>query len=185
MRWIHIYTSMLCLLAVLFFSATGVTLNHPEWTLGGDAAPKKVMGTLKADTIVTGKVDWLKVVEQLRAEQPVRGKASDMRVDGEEGSLSFKAPGNVSDCFFNIKTREYNISLSNQGFIGLINDLHRGRDSGTAWGWLIDVSGAFLILVSVTGLGILFYLKKSRLAGFVVASIGIILVVVLAYAASR
>ncbi len=28
-RWLHIYLSMFGLAAVLFFSATGITLNHP------------------------------------------------------------------------------------------------------------------------------------------------------------
>ena len=31
LRWLHIYTSMVSLLVVLFFAATGVTLNHPDW----------------------------------------------------------------------------------------------------------------------------------------------------------
>ena len=31
LRWLHIYTSMVSLLVVLFFAATGVTLNHPVW----------------------------------------------------------------------------------------------------------------------------------------------------------
>ena len=34
MRWLHIYLSMLGLAAVLFFSVTGITLNHPDWVFG-------------------------------------------------------------------------------------------------------------------------------------------------------
>ena len=34
MRWLHIYLSMFGLAAVFFFSATGITLNHPDWTFG-------------------------------------------------------------------------------------------------------------------------------------------------------
>src|SRR5205823_5331679 len=34
MRWLHIYLSMFGLAMVLFFSATGVTLNHPDWFFG-------------------------------------------------------------------------------------------------------------------------------------------------------
>ena len=29
--WVHTYLSMFGLAAILFFSATGLTLNHPEW----------------------------------------------------------------------------------------------------------------------------------------------------------
>src|SRR3954462_8922712 len=31
MLWLHIYLSMFGLAAVLFFSVTGLTLNHPDW----------------------------------------------------------------------------------------------------------------------------------------------------------
>ena len=30
-RWLHVYLSMAGLFVLLFFSATGVTLNHPDW----------------------------------------------------------------------------------------------------------------------------------------------------------
>lgn len=176
---------MACLLVVLFFSLTGITLNHPEWTLGGREVQTKVKGTLKPDCFVGDKVDWLRVVEQLRAEQSVRGAAGDMRVDGDEGSLTFKAPGNVSDCFFKMTSHEYEMSITSQGLVGVMNDLHRGRDSGKAWAWLIDLSGVFLTLISATGLGILFYLKKSRVAGFILAFLGIGLVSLMAHMASK
>ncbi len=29
-RWIHVYTSMVALVVVLFFGITGITLNHPS-----------------------------------------------------------------------------------------------------------------------------------------------------------
>ena len=31
MRWLHIHLSMFGLAVVLFFSVTGLTLNHPDW----------------------------------------------------------------------------------------------------------------------------------------------------------
>ena len=30
-RWAHIYLSMFGLAVILFFSVTGLTLNHPDW----------------------------------------------------------------------------------------------------------------------------------------------------------
>ena len=176
---------MLCLLAVLFFSVTGITLNHPEWVLGGKEMRRTYKGTLSPGFVEKGKVDWLRVVEQLRRDQPVHGSASDMRVDGDEASLSFKAPGNQTDCFFEVKSGHYELNVTSQGLLGLLNDLHRGRDSGSTWGWLIDISGAFLTLVSLTGLGILLYLKKSRTIGIVLAIAGTGIVTLIALAAAK
>ena len=45
-RWLHIYLSMFGLAAVLFFSATGITLNHPSWTLGQIERKREVKGEM-------------------------------------------------------------------------------------------------------------------------------------------
>ena len=47
-RWVHVYTSMISLLVVLFFGLTGITLNHPDWTFGGSATKDTHTGTLPA-----------------------------------------------------------------------------------------------------------------------------------------
>lgn len=185
LRWLHLYTSMICLMVVLFFSVTGITLNHPEWTFGPLETKSKFNGELRADSIAGDKVDWLKVVEQLRAEHPVHGVAGDMRIDGDEGSLTIKAPGNVADCFFSLETRKYELTINTQGVLGVLNDLHRGRDSGRPWSWLIDLSGVLLVFISATGLAALLYLKKSRIAGLLLALAGIVVVVAMGYLAAK
>ena len=184
LRWLHTYLSMLSLMVVLFFALTGITLNHPEWTFGLKERTQTFHGRLDPEALDGDRVDWLLVVEQLRSEQHLRGKAQDARVDAGEGSLSFKGPGYSADCFFKIPSGDYEVTTTDQGLVGLLNDLHRGRDSGKAWALLIDLSGAFLTLVSLTGLGILFYLKKSRVAGLVVFGVGVG-VVILAAALAR
>lgn len=176
LRWLHTYLSVFTFLVVLFFSITGVTLNHPEWTFG--ESRKSVKGTLpEAAMKKDGEVDWLIVVENLRKKHGLRGEAKDMRADSGQGSLAFKSPGMVADCYFDLATREYEITVTAQDGIGVINDLHRGRDAGQIWSWLIDLSGILLTLVSATGLGILFYLKKSRTAGFIVVGIGAVVLI--------
>ena len=45
-RNIHVYTSMIALLVVLFFGFSGITLNHPTWTLGDGVNSRKETGTL-------------------------------------------------------------------------------------------------------------------------------------------
>ncbi|MCP2013864.1 hypothetical protein L1280_000992 [Deinococcus sp. HSC-46F16] len=161
-RTLHTYTSMISLLAVLFFAVTGVTLNHPDWAFGNAETRREVTGTLPAGWIQAGEVNWLTVAEELRARHGLRGRAGDTRVDGGEASLSFKAPGYGADAFIDTATGRYTLTVDAQGAVAVLNDLHRGRDSGRAWAWLIDLSGVLLALVAVTGLVILLYLKKTR-----------------------
>jgi uncharacterized protein len=178
LRWLHIYTSMVSLMVVLFFAATGVTLNHPDWLAA--ERTDEVSGTLPATWKTAKGIDWLVVAEHLRAANGVHGTLADRREDDREGSLTFRAPGYSADAFIDVQTGSYKLTTSYQGAIGVINDLHRGRDSGSAWAWLIDVAGVFLVFLSLTGLGLLFYLKKVRIKALAVMAAGAALVFVLA-----
>jgi hypothetical protein len=178
LRWLHVYTSMVSLLVVLFFAATGVTLNHPDWLAG--ERTEEITGTLPAAWKTAKGIDWLVVAEHLRAANGVHGTVADRREDDREGSLTFRAPGYSADAFIDVRDGSYKLTVSYQGAVGVLNDLHRGRDAGSAWAWLIDASGVFLVFLSLTGLGLLFYLKKVRIKALLVMTAGAALVIVLA-----
>ncbi|WP_295817595.1 PepSY-associated TM helix domain-containing protein [uncultured Deinococcus sp.] len=183
LRWLHTYTSMISLLVVLFFAATGITLNHPDWVFGSGEVRSELTGTLPAGWITAGTVNWLTVAESLRADQGLKGRAGDTRVDGQEASLSFLGPGYSADAVIDTATGRYSVNVLQQGGLAVINDLHRGRDAGTAWRWVIDVSGIILALVAVTGIGILLYLRRTRAQALTVMGIASVIVVTLAWRA--
>ena len=182
LRWLHIYTSMISLLIVLFFAGTGVTLNHPDWL--ANERMEEVSGTLPATWKTAKGIDWLVVDEALRNANGVHGTVADRREDDREASLTFRAPGYSADAFINVQNGTYRLTTSYQGMLGVVNDLHRGRDAGNAWGWLIDVAGIFLVLLSLTGLGLLFYLRKVRFSALLTMAAGAGLVMLLAKLAS-
>jgi hypothetical protein len=178
LRWLHIYTSMVSLLVVLFFAATGVTLNHPDWL--ATERTEQITGTLPAAWKTPNGIDWLVVAEQLRAKHGVHGTVADRTSDDREAALTFRAPGYSADAFIDVRNGSYKLTVSYQGAVGVLNDLHRGRDAGRSWAWLIDVSGVFLVFLSLTGLGLLFYLKKVRAKALLAMAAGAALVVALA-----
>ena len=182
LRWLHIYSSMVSLLVVLFFAATGVTLNHPDWLAG--ERTEEVSGTLPSTWKTAKGIDWLVVAEHLRAKYGVHGTVADRTEDDREGALTFRAPGYSADCFIDVRTGSYKLTVSYQGAVGVLNDLHRGRDAGRTWAWLIDVAGIFLVFLSLTGLSLLFYLRKVRLKGMLTLVAGAVLVIVLALIAT-
>jgi len=65
--------------------------------------------------------------------------------------------------------------ITSQGFMGFVNDLHKGRDAGKTWLLLIDIAAILMVLISLTGLTLLLFIKKKRVAGIVLAVIGIII----------
>ncbi|MGY2896355.1 PepSY-associated TM helix domain-containing protein [Deinococcus sp. UYEF24] len=180
LRWLHVYTSMLCLLLLLFFALSGVTLNHPDWTFGGAERRQELSGTLPADWRRGGHPDWLKVVEAVRADHELRGRATDLQEDGDEDTLSFQAPGYSADVIIETASGRYTVSTLSQGFVAVINDLHRGRHAGTSWSWVLDLSGGFLALISLTGLGIMVYMKKLRRAALLTIAAGTVISLLLA-----
>ena len=174
-RWLHTYLSMISLLLVLFFGATGVTLNHPSWTFGMDGSQQTVTGTLPAGFETNGTVDFLAVSQYLQETEGVRGDAMDYTADATQGSMSFKGPGYAADVFFDVDTGAYDLTVDQQGLLAVMNDLHKGRNTGGAWNWTIDVAGGLLVAVAVSGLGLQFFLKRRRTRAYVVAGVGTLL----------
>ena len=172
LRWLHIYISMFTLLVVLFFAVTGITLNHPEWAFGTEETSSEVTGTLPEGWRQGETVDWLRVADYLRAEHGVHGTPQDYRIDELEGAISFRGPGYSADAFIQAATGGYQMSIVEQGAVGWLNDLHRGRDAGTAWKWVVDLSGVFLTVVALSGIGILWFLKRIRTRAIATLAVG-------------
>jgi uncharacterized protein len=173
-RWLHLYLSMLCFLIVLFFSATGITLNHVDW-FNGTQSEKKLEGKMPVEWLNsadTSKIKKMEIVELFRNKYGVKGYVSDFLIDDEQCSVSFKGPGYSADAFISRKDGAMQLTELRLGLIAVLNDLHKGRDSGKSWSWLIDISAIFLTLVSLSGLLLLLFLKKRRLNGLIIAIVG-------------
>lgn len=179
-RTLHVYTSMIALLVILFFGFSGLTLNHPTWTLGDKATSTKHTGTLPVQvTNSDGGTDFLAVSEYVRDTFGVTGHVDSYDVLNGEGSIAYKNPGYAADLFFDVSTKEFELTIEQQGWVGVMNDLHKGRDANSTWKWVIDISAIFLVVVSITGLLMQFFLRKRRRSALISAAVGAVLVVAL------
>ena len=86
--------------------------------------------------------------------------------------MSFKGPGYAADAVIERQTGAYELTESRLGFVAIVNDLHKGRDTGRPWKLLIDVSASLLVLISLTGLVLLYFIHKHRIAGIVLLGAG-------------
>jgi hypothetical protein len=177
-RWIHIYASLAGLFAILFFSITGLTLNHPDWTFGQSRSKSEGRGSVDASwvdpALAEDKIDRLRLVEHFRATAGARGLLEDFRVDDAELTLSFQGPASAMEFVIDRKTGSFRFSGQSEGWVAWINDLHKGRHTGRGWAWLIDVSAVLLVLVSVSGLVLLLYLRRRRFAGLLTTAAGVL-----------
>ncbi len=162
---------------LFFFAVTGLTLNHTEW-----------FAKHQKTTQTKGKVDrqWtrgadakqvakLEIVEHLRKTHRIAGALTDFRVDDNQCSISFKGPGYTADIFLDRDSAAYDATITYNGFWAVLNDLHKGRDSGRVWAAVIDASAVLMTLVSLTGLILIFFLQKKRVSGLLLALAGAVL----------
>jgi hypothetical protein len=170
-RLVHVYSSMAALLVVLFFGATGITLNHPEWTLGFETSTAHVTGTLPSGSVTAGgEPQFLVISERIRQDQNVRGTVTDFGRTPTGGFISYRGPGYAADATFDTVTNTYQATVEQQGLVGIANDLHKGRNAASSWGWLIDLSGIFLVVIAVTGLTLQLVLRRRRRSAIIVAA---------------
>jgi hypothetical protein len=173
-RVLHTYLSMVSFSILLFFAATGLTLNHQD-KLTGEPKSTRLTGKVELSWVgsqVGENVNRTQVVEALRAAHGIKAANSDFRVDDDQVSVSFKGPGYAADAFIDRKTGAYELNESRLGFVAIINDLHKGRDTGSAWSGIIDISAGFMVLVSLTGLVLIFFLQKRLATGLISLGIG-------------
>ncbi|RZL13328.1 MAG: peptidase, partial [Pedobacter sp.] len=167
----HIYLSMISFAVLLFFAVTGLTLNHPDWFAdqqvteldSGNVNPQWV------DQPDTSRIAKLDIVEYLRATHSIKGAVSEFRIDDTECGVSFKGPGYSADAFIKRDDGSYTVSIIKSGIVAVMNDLHKGRDSGQKWAWLIDVSAVLMTIVSLSGIILICFIKKKRINGLLIA----------------
>ncbi len=90
-RTIHIYVSMLGLLAVIFFSVTGIMLNHEEWF--GFEAPRIVHREGTLPEAMAREPDKLAIVEKLRKDFGATGAMDSFEIEEDRLHVVFKSPG--------------------------------------------------------------------------------------------
>lgn len=171
LRWLHVYSSMFGLVAILFFSVTGFSLNNPELVFADARSERTDKGRLEAGWVRPGTEDVarLEIVEYLRKEHGVRYALEEFRIEETECSLAFRGPAYAADVTLNRESGEYELTQVSEGFLALVNDLHRGRHTGPVWPWVIDITAVTLATVSVTGLGLLLYIKRRRNTGLMLS----------------
>lgn len=173
-RWVHLYLSMFSFAALFFFAFTGITLNHPSWTenrqkvqmLKGTIDPAWVAGT------DTASVEKYRIVEYVRNQHKVRGNLTEFRIAESECSLAFDGPGFTAYGMIDRSTGSYELVTTSAGIVAAMNDLHKGSYTGNKWNATIDITAAIMIVISLTGFIMIFFMTKKRSKGLWVAVLG-------------
>ena len=185
-RWLHIYLSLFAFATMLLFSVTGLTLNHPDWFGVGEALTEDATGEIDAALLGSPAadpeghtIDQAALASAIRAAHRVSGGLGDVRTDDRECTLTWKAPGYAADAVIDRQTGRYTLAITRHGIVAVLNDLHKGRDTGAAWSVVIDVTAILLTLVALTGFALIFFIRR-RVAGLVTAVVGTVILAAVA-----
>jgi hypothetical protein len=170
-RTIHIYLTMAALGLMLFFAVTGFTVNHEDWFGATTPRVRNVSGTTPVEWVTAE--DKLRIVEHLRSAMGVSGAMTDFETNDDNYHVVFKGPGRVCEATIARQDGKTDGEIKTFGLAGRINDLHRGRDAGEAWRWVIDASALLIVLASVTGLILWLALPKRRRLGIAWLVVGV------------
>jgi len=187
-RWLHIYLSLMSFGAILFFSITGLTLNHPDWFFS--ESTKTVEGTVPREWLQLQQpppenrdesdygheVDRLAVVEFLRGEHGLSGRMTEFLSFQDECEVTFQGPGYAATARIRRDDGTYSVSIISNDLVSMLNDLHKGRHTGAEWSVVIDISAIISALVAITGLILVFFLKLHRKLRLSLAVAGILLI---------
>lgn len=178
----HWMSSAICLIGMLLFAFTGITLNHAADI---EAKPE----TLTAEAQLSAPL-----LEQMAAVEPDSGQpipdavrhwaARELSLDlsgrdvewtDNEAYVALPRPGGDGWVAFNLDSGAVEYEITDRGWIAWLNDLHKGRDSGTAWSWFIDIFAAACIVFSITGFVLLWIHARHRRLTWPLVSAGLIL----------
>ena len=183
-QW-HWISSALCLLGMVLFSVTGITLNHaaqieaaPRVTAREGTLPQALVQQL-ADpaqhaTLPSGLSSWL---EQ---QWTVDTEAAEAEWSPEEIYISLPRPGGDAWVRVDRASGDVEYELTERGWVSYLNDLHKGRHAGQAWSWFIDLFAAACLVFSITGLFILKMHATQRPTTWPLVAFGLVLPLLLA-----
>lgn len=185
-QW-HWISSAVALVGLLLFTVTGFTLNH---AVDIEADPQRTYsaGTLDPATLALlegpGEGDRAAIPAEVRSEVE-RIVGADVPATPAEWSefevyLAMPRPGGDAWVSIDRETGEVAYEGTDRGWIAYLNDLHKGRDTGTAWRWFIDVFVVASLAFIVTGFILLWMHARHRPSTWPLTGLGLLVPVLLA-----
>ena len=187
-QW-HWISSALCLAGLLMFAVTGLTLNNAGW-FEGNVQTVQVARQLPANLLqqasqlairddgITAPLPpaleaWLDDDLNIK----VAGRPAEYRPD--EIYVSLPEPGGDAWLAINLGNGSLEYERTQRGWVAYFNDLHKGRHTGLAWKWFIDVFSLACLIFAITGLFLLKLHGKHRPLTWPLTGMGLVMPLVL------
>jgi hypothetical protein len=162
---LHAYLSAFAFLALIFFSLTGVLLNHPEWFERYQPAESQVAFALSPEELAAAKAakdPGPALARAAATHARLAGAYASADLQDREALVRLEGPKGSSDLTIDLQTGKAEGRVTRANLAAIIQDLHRGKNSGLAWRWVIDLSAWLVLALSLIGY-VLFFSLRFRL----------------------
>jgi hypothetical protein len=183
----HWISSALCLIGLLMFSITGITLNHaaqieasPEVQSREATLPPPLLRALQKAAGEDEPALPVAVTGWLRGELSLVPGSRAPEWSEDEVYLSLPRPGGDAWVSIDLASGAVLSERTDRGWISYLNDLHKGRNTGTWWSWFIDVFALACIVFTITGLLLLQMHARQRPGTWPLVGLGFVVMVVIA-----
>lgn len=162
----HGYLSAFAFIALIFFALTGITLNHPEWfTAEAGGSKREMTVTLDPTALAAAKAaedPARALAEAIDRRSDLRGGFRSGEIFDGEALIRLEGVTGSSDIVVDLETGRAEVTVARADLITTLNELHRGKNAGAAWKWVIDVTGGVVLVLSIIGY-VLFFSLRFRL----------------------
>lgn len=183
-QW-HWISSALCLVGMLLFAVTGITLNHaaqieasPQVIERQARLPEALQRELQAQPPEAGMPEPLRT--WLESELEIDLTERDAEWTDGELYVALPRPGGDAWLSLELESGELLYEFTDRGWISYLNDLHKGRNTGVAWSWFIDIFAGACVVFSLTGLLLLQRHAAGRPTTWPLVGLGLVVPVLLA-----
>ena len=184
-QW-HWISSAVCLIGMLLFAATGITLNHAAKI---EATPQVDNRQLELPAAVLAQLgtrddgnaplprparQWL----DAELDISIGGRAAEW--SPQEIYLSLPRPGGDAWLSIDRESGAVEFESTSRGAVSYLNDLHKGRNAGPAWGWFLDVFAVACLVFCITGLFLLHLHARQRRMTWPLVGLGMMIPLLIA-----
>ena len=179
-RMLHAYLSAFSFLALIFFCVTGVLLNHPEWFDGYRPVEHATMVTLSPAELAearAAKEPGRVLAAAVAARTPLRGAYASSDLADGAALVRLEGPKGSSDIDVDLKSGRVEARVTAASMASIIQDLHRGKNVGGPWRFVIDASAYVLLALSVLGYVLFFSLRFRLKTSLLLTALSLILLI--------
>lgn len=181
----HGYLSAFAFAALLFFSTTGLILNHPDW-LAGEAPPlEETTFTLtqpQLEELRNAATPGEALARIAVAHATLYGEYKDGSVAGDQIFVRLQGARGSSDIRANTTDGSVVVASEAATTVAVMNALHRGETAGAAWRLSIDVMAIVMIVVALAGYAIFLSMSGKLRTALLISAASVVAAIALFFA---